>query len=135
MSDNGERTDKIDATPSKAIKRLVLDAAPLLTQAPIRDLAEEFYTTPQVIAELRDEKSRKYLEMLEIQGIHINVQQADPVSYAKGLINFSLSIKLTTVQFLAFLNLQVITAFSQDQIWAFSPSHMRLKYKRMVQKD
>lgn len=135
MSDNGERIDKIDTTSSKAIKRLVLDAAPFLTQAPIRDLAEEFYTTPQVIAELRDEKSRKYLEMLEIQGIHINVQQADPVSYAKGLINFSLSINLTTVQFLAFLNLPVITAFFQDLIWVFLPSHMHLKYRRMVQRD
>ncbi|TIB61063.1 hypothetical protein E3P78_02917 [Wallemia ichthyophaga] len=83
MQHNKEIIEDSTTFPDKPIKRLVLDAAPLLTQAPIRGMAQEFYTTPHVIQELRDEKSKKHLEMLEIQGVHINVQQPDPISYAK----------------------------------------------------
>lgn len=86
MQHNKEIIEDSTTFPDKPIKRLVLDAAPLLTQAPIRGMAQEFYTTPHVIQELRDEKSKKHLEMLEIQGVHINVQQPDPISYAKGSI-------------------------------------------------
>lgn len=135
MQDKEQKVEDVSAAPSKAIKRLVLDAAPLLTQAPIRGLAEEFYTTPQVIQELRDEKSKKHLEMLEIQGVHINVQQPDPISYAKGLIRsaFLFEIWLTQAQSLASRSLQVTTAFCQDQIWAFLRLHTHSKSRRMVQ--
>ena len=79
--------DQVD----KPIKKLVLDAAPLLTQSPIQHLATEFYTTPQVIHELRDDKSRLYLELLAIKGVKINIQQPDPISFAKGTLLTPLS--------------------------------------------
>ena len=83
-----EINDKVIEEPKKPIKHLVLDAAPLLTQAPIRGLAEHYYTTPQVMNELRDQKSKDYLNMLEIQGVHIEVVSPDAISYAKGWFIF-----------------------------------------------
>ncbi|WFD43026.1 20S-pre-rRNA D-site endonuclease nob1 [Malassezia psittaci] len=46
------------------IQKLVLDAAPLLTQAKISGLAENYYISPSVLAEIRDVRAREYLEHL-----------------------------------------------------------------------
>ncbi|KAH7100539.1 Nin one binding Zn-ribbon like-domain-containing protein [Auriculariales sp. MPI-PUGE-AT-0066] len=45
---------------------LVLDAGPLLSQTPLRGVATNYYTVPQVISELRDQKAREHLERLAL---------------------------------------------------------------------
>ncbi|PKI83638.1 Nob1p [Malassezia vespertilionis] len=50
------------------IKALVLDAAPLLTQARIAGLANKYYIPPSVLAELRDVRARDYLQHLQATG-------------------------------------------------------------------
>jgi RNA-binding protein NOB1 len=69
------------------VHSLILDAGPLLSLLPLRGMAQTFYTVPQVVAELRDEKSRTYWERIQaglIEGVQVQVRAADPVSLAKG---------------------------------------------------
>ncbi|RUS17018.1 Nin one binding Zn-ribbon like-domain-containing protein [Endogone sp. FLAS-F59071] len=46
---------------------LVVDSAPLLKAIPLAHLADKFYTVPEVIAEIRDERSREYLTRLPFE--------------------------------------------------------------------
>lgn len=66
-------------------KNLVLDAGPLLSLSPLRGLAETYYTTPQVLAELKDSRAREHFEKLGLlSGVKVAVKSPDPVSLSAG---------------------------------------------------
>lgn len=66
-------------------KSLVLDAGPLLSLSPLRGLAENYYTVPQVLNELKDKNAREHFEKLGFSaGVRIQVDSPDPVSLAHG---------------------------------------------------
>jgi RNA-binding protein NOB1 len=75
-------------TPSETVtpvKTLILDAGPLLSLTPLRNLATTYLTTPAVLAELRDVNAREHWERLKLlQGIEVQVREPDAVSMAKG---------------------------------------------------
>ena len=74
----------MDAAPR--IDTLVLDAAPLLSLSPLRGLARNFVTTPQVIAELKDQRAREHFERLGLtEGVNVQVRNPDASSVAAGM--------------------------------------------------
>lgn len=67
-------------------KNLVLDAGPLLSLSPLRGLAENYYTVPQVLNELKDNNARQHFEKLGLSaGVRIQVQNPDSASLAHGM--------------------------------------------------
>jgi RNA-binding protein NOB1 len=74
-----------NSTTGVACKRLVLDAGPLLSLSPLRGLAETYYTVPQVLDELRDQRAREHFEKLGLSaGVKIEVKSPDSASLAHG---------------------------------------------------
>ncbi|KAI0796959.1 Nin one binding Zn-ribbon like-domain-containing protein [Abortiporus biennis] len=70
-------------TTSFACKNLVLDAGPLLSLSPLRGLAENFYTVPQVLEELKDKNAREHFRKLGLSaGVKIQVETPDAASLA-----------------------------------------------------
>ncbi|KAF8622114.1 hypothetical protein AX15_007249 [Amanita polypyramis BW_CC] len=68
---------------SPRCKHLVLDAGPLLSLAPLRGLAESYYTVPQVLAELKDKRAREHLEQLGLlSGVKLVIKSPDAASLA-----------------------------------------------------
>jgi RNA-binding protein NOB1 len=65
-------------------RHLILDAGPLLALTPVRELGEFLHTTPLVLAELRDPKSREYWEQLKTTGVEIKVEMPTAESMARG---------------------------------------------------
>ncbi|KAL9713200.1 20S-pre-rRNA D-site endonuclease nob1 [Leucoagaricus gongylophorus] len=62
-------------------KSLILDAGPLLSLSPLRGLASTYYTTPQVLAELKDGRAREHLEKLGLlSGVKVVVKSPDAAS-------------------------------------------------------
>lgn len=67
------------------VKSLVLDSGPLLSQTPLRGLADRYLTVPQVLDELKDKRAREHFERLELTaGVHIEIRQPDAIALAKG---------------------------------------------------
>jgi RNA-binding protein NOB1 len=92
--DDNQKSTLPEASASQAssasseylIKYLILDASPLLTQAPIQALhAQNIYIPPQVVAELKDPKARQHLEWLKMQGQKISVMEGGPEALLKGV--------------------------------------------------
>lgn len=70
---------------ARGIQSLVLDAAPLLTQARIAGLAEKYFIPQSVLAELRDVRAREYLENLHATGqVDLHVREPSAAALAKG---------------------------------------------------
>ena len=68
-----------------SVEALVLDAAPLLTQAPIAGIAQRYYIPPTVFAELRDARAREYVERLRSTGqIDLEVREPGAEAMHKG---------------------------------------------------
>jgi RNA-binding protein NOB1 len=66
-------------------KNLVLDAGPLLSLSPLRGLAETYLTTPQVLAELKDNRAREHFERLGLlSGVKVEIRSPDAASLAHG---------------------------------------------------
>lgn len=66
-------------------KSLILDAGPLLSLSPLRGLASTYYTTPQVLAELKDGRAREHLEKLGLlSGVKVVVKSPDAASLTNG---------------------------------------------------
>ncbi|KIY49450.1 hypothetical protein FISHEDRAFT_41556 [Fistulina hepatica ATCC 64428] len=64
-------------------KNLVLDAGPLLSLSPLRGLAENYITVPQVLAELKDKRARDHFEQLGLStGVKVDVRSPDAASIA-----------------------------------------------------
>ncbi|KAF7432895.1 Nin1 binding protein [Pleurotus ostreatus] len=62
-------------------KSLVLDAGPLLSLSPLRGVAETYFTTPQVLAELKDPRAREHFQRLGLSaGVKVEVRQPDATS-------------------------------------------------------
>ncbi|WVQ82563.1 hypothetical protein IAT38_004692 [Cryptococcus sp. DSM 104549] len=72
-----------EASSSSTIQHLILDAGPLLSLAPLRHLAARFYTTPAVLAELRDPKAREHWDRLGLAGVDVKVEQPSAEAMAK----------------------------------------------------
>ncbi|EJU06325.1 hypothetical protein DACRYDRAFT_113046 [Dacryopinax primogenitus] len=81
-------TTPANASTSKPrIKHLVLDAGPLLTFTPLRGLAENYYTTPQIVEELKDPRAREHFQNLSLTaGVHLQVRQPDILSVSQVTI-------------------------------------------------
>ncbi|KAJ2922094.1 hypothetical protein H1R20_g15003, partial [Candolleomyces eurysporus] len=61
-------------------RNLVLDAGPLLSLSPLRGLAEKYLTTPQVLAELKDNRAREHFEKLGLlSGVKVEVASTSAV--------------------------------------------------------
>jgi len=72
-------------------KSLILDAGPLLSLSPLRGLASIYYTTPQVLAELKDNRAREHFEKLGLlSGVKVVVKSPDAVSLTNGEFFFFL---------------------------------------------
>lgn len=72
-----------------AVEALVLDAAPLLTQADIPRVAHKCYIPPTVLAELRDVRAREFLERLRMTG-QIDLEVREPGAEAmRSVVHFS----------------------------------------------
>ena len=77
------------------IQKLVLDAAPLLTQAKISGLAENYYISPSVLAEIRDVRAREYLEHLHTTNqIRLEVREPGAEAMQKSKSFYMLTPKL-----------------------------------------
>jgi len=64
-------------------KNLVLDAGPLLSFSPLRNLAQTYYIVPQVISELKDPRAKQHFESLALNaGVRIQVRDPTPSSLA-----------------------------------------------------
>lgn len=73
------------AAGARGIQSLVLDAAPLLTQARIAGLADKYFIPPSVLAELRDVRAREYLETLHATGqVDLHVREPSAAALARG---------------------------------------------------
>ncbi|WFC98932.1 20S-pre-rRNA D-site endonuclease nob1 [Malassezia yamatoensis] len=71
------------------IQKLILDAAPLLTQAKISGLADNYYISPSVLAEIRDVRAREYLEHLHTTN-QIQLEVREPGAEAmQKIIDFA----------------------------------------------
>ncbi|KAJ9124077.1 hypothetical protein QFC22_000872 [Naganishia vaughanmartiniae] len=71
----------ITVTP---IKTLILDAGPLLSLTPLRNLATRYLTTPAVLAELRDVNARDHWERLKLlPDVQVEVREPDALSMTK----------------------------------------------------
>lgn len=67
------------------IKTLVLDAGPLLSLTPLRNLATRYLTTPAVLAELRDVNARDHWERLKLLAdVDVQVREPDALSMTRG---------------------------------------------------
>ena len=75
---------KMVASSSRpACKNLVLDAGPLLSFSPLRNLAQTYYIVPQVISELKDPRAKQHFESLALNaGVKIQVRDPTPSSLA-----------------------------------------------------
>lgn len=70
---------------SPRIESLVLDAGPLLSLAPLRGVSKRYFTVPQVLGELKDERSRTHLENLGLSaGVNVETRSPDMLSLSKG---------------------------------------------------
>jgi len=66
-------------------RSLILDAGPLLSLSPLRGLASIYYTTPQVLAELKDNRAREHFEKLGLlSGVKVVVKSPDAMSLTNG---------------------------------------------------
>jgi RNA-binding protein NOB1 len=65
-------------------QHLILDAGPLVSLTPLRHLAQAFHTTPMVVAELRDPKSRAHWQQLGLMGVDVKVEMPKPDIMARG---------------------------------------------------
>ncbi|KAL1917901.1 uncharacterized protein VTP21DRAFT_3735 [Calcarisporiella thermophila] len=67
------------------VLNLVLDTAAFVRQVPLRHLAQNFVTIPEVLAEVRDERAREYLNNLPFK-----IQVRTPTEEAvKAVVSFS----------------------------------------------
>ena len=77
---------KVLQLPMAQCKKLVLDAGPLLSLSPLRGLSETFFTVPQVLAELKDNRAREHFEKLGLlSGVKIEVRSPDAASLSHGM--------------------------------------------------
>ncbi|KZP07730.1 hypothetical protein FIBSPDRAFT_875164 [Athelia psychrophila] len=62
-------------------RNLVLDAGPLLSLSPLRNLAATYLTVPQVLDELKDKRAREHFEKLGLSaGVKIEVRSPSAVA-------------------------------------------------------
>jgi len=75
----------IPSVNSIGVERLVLDSATFIKQAKVEAIGKEFFTTPEVIKEIRDSKARAFLASFPFE-----IKERDPSPTAfKAVVDFS----------------------------------------------
>lgn len=77
------------------IEHLVIDSGGFIKNAPIREICNNAYTIPEVVAEIKDKETRKRLKMLPYE-LHFkdpNVQAIQKVSQGM-FIDFFYDVKI-----------------------------------------
>lgn len=73
------------SSPEPTCKHLVLDAGPLLSFSPLRNLSQTYYVVSQVISELKDSRAKAHFESLALNaGVRIQVRNPSPASLSHG---------------------------------------------------
>ena len=113
------------------VKTLVLDAGPLLSLTPLRNVATKYLTTPAVLAELRDVNAREHWERLKLlQDIDVEVREPDAVSMSKGAqlrLYGSSQARSLLVQSWHGQSIPEISRSCREPIWALLRSRTRQK--------
>jgi len=79
------KADTMTGVQKPKCRSLILDAGPLLSLSPLRGLASIYYTTPQVLAELKDNRAREHFEKLGLlSGVKVVVKSPDAMSLTNG---------------------------------------------------
>jgi RNA-binding protein NOB1 len=81
---------EMSSSQRSPIKHLVLDAGPLLSLTPLKGIATNYYTVPQVVLELRDKNAREHFEKLALAGVDVQLLSPDVAAVARG--KFSLHV-------------------------------------------
>ncbi|KAF5095034.1 hypothetical protein D0Z00_003296 [Geotrichum galactomycetum] len=117
-----ESTKPTIVTTAK-VDHLILDAGPLITQtySEIKSFANKFYTTPAVYAEIRDERSRRNLELW---GSNLIVRQP---SAANSKAVFDLAKKTGDYSVLSVTDMQLLALCREIDIEAHGGSDAHLK--------
>ena len=69
----------------KIAKTLILDTAAFVNKIQLRDLADEFYTIPQVLSEIKDEASREfYLRQRDLLNITVKIPDQESVGFVRA---------------------------------------------------
>jgi RNA-binding protein NOB1 len=117
-----ESTKSTIVTTAK-VDHLILDAGPLITQtySEIKSFANKFYTTPAVYAEIRDERSRRNLELW---GSNLIVRQPSAAN-SKAIIE--LAKKTGDYSVLSITDMQLLALCREIDIEAHGGSNAHLK--------
>ncbi|KAG8841124.1 Nin1 binding protein [Serendipita sp. 405] len=89
------------ATITPRVESLVLDAGPLLSLSPLKGLSKSYFTVPQVLGELKDDKSRTHFQNLGLlAGVKVETRMPDSAALAQGMVtldvsNINLSMSVT----------------------------------------
>ncbi|KAG8776600.1 Nin1 binding protein [Serendipita sp. 398] len=110
------------ATITPRVESLVLDAGPLLSLSPLKGLSKSYFTVPQVLGELKDDKSRTHFQNLGLlAGVKVETRMPDSAALAQ----VTLAAKKTgdyTVLSVADLNVLALTyALHQEYSQKNSP--------------
>ncbi|KAG8848916.1 Nin1 binding protein [Serendipita sp. 411] len=96
-------------TITPRVESLVLDAGPLLSLSPLKGLSKSYFTVPQVLGELKDDKSREHFQNLGLlAGVKVETRMPDSTALAQ----VTLAAKKTgdyTVLSVADLNVLALT--------------------------
>ncbi|CAH0481987.1 unnamed protein product [Peronospora belbahrii] len=108
----------------KKVLHLVIDSGAIIKGTNLAVLAENFYTVPDVLNEIRDKKSRAILERLPF-----TLQTREPSAEAmKAVINFSR--KTGDFTYLSLTDLRVMALTYQLEVEANGDDHLRTNPER-----
>ncbi|CAI5747072.1 unnamed protein product [Peronospora destructor] len=112
------------AATNKKVLSLVIDSGAIIKGTNLAVLAENFWTVPDVLDEIRDKKSRAILERLPF-----NLQTRDPSAEAmKAVVNFSR--KTGDFTYLSLTDLRVMALSYQLEVEANGADHLRTSPER-----
>lgn len=92
--------EAVNQTPaSNILKCLVIDTNAIINGTSLRNMAEEFYTCPEVLYELRSAHSKEFLSRLPFELKILNPTE-EAMKTGKGIIRFMLKslILIVSVQ-------------------------------------
>ncbi|RQM13911.1 hypothetical protein DD237_006023 [Peronospora effusa] len=111
-------------TTNKKVLSLVIDSGAIIKGTNLAVLAENFWTVPDVLDEIRDKKSRAILERLPF-----NLQTREPSAEAmKAVVNFSR--KTGDFTYLSLTDLRVMALSYQLEVEANGADHLRTSPER-----
>uniref|UniRef100_M4BE36 C3H1-type domain-containing protein n=1 Tax=Hyaloperonospora arabidopsidis (strain Emoy2) TaxID=559515 RepID=M4BE36_HYAAE len=119
-----ERSDVVSAASSRAVPtkkkvlHLIIDSGAIIKGTNVTDLAENFWTVPDVLTEIRDKKSRSLLERLPF-----TLQTREPSADAmKAVVDFSR--KTGDFSYLSLTDLRVMALSYQLEVETNGSDHL-----------